>query len=699
MPKIGKPPPLPPGLAVPEHDKSKPPADTQRLPPPPSYDESLDGPSGPPPGWHDDSMLPSTPPPTYEESLRAPPGPPPMENVPPPPSTPPPSYEKATQAPALGSEAMDGLAAATALLEGKPPPVASENQSQIDTMMRQLDGIKTGSTLANYSELGLGAAAAALNSAGLLDAYVVACHTMPVAQGATTALSVLDGVKAVYDHHQIGKDIGALESDLNNAQKIKIVAEFVGHDDLLRTVDRSAMVDRFLVGVLESAQTDKELDAIQAGLQTAAGISGLTGALTGGTGLAVGAALELATLTMDGVKMVADGHQVKQAEKSRVEVDKELAQKFLHRWANKVGLKTKSVNVTRPHEDASHKHIETQRFTNSLWFKDDLAGVVLDRMMEDPGTKIHQRILQLCGEDPNILDPKVFSKLSEARQKKVLFNIRAKLSGEDKIFEGKKKKFKLAVQAAKVDAGDAITSLRADMAGYEGPAGLAKFWNISTKAGLLYTMAEERGLDADRIVKGLFQRAQDEGPNCEKELHDLLLFNGSVFSRDTQGSTPQGRMEARLNLLIEIDKATQSKPNRRLEACVFDVAVSSDKVLMAQSHAFANITPYAASLFDMAQNRGLDASGLTTDIFMRAVGEGRESVKALHELLDFKEGFWLNDETRLSSEADRMETRLELLQEIRNGLDGNRLVSVQSASLDLARVSQKVEVAQNQVLD
>ena len=64
-----------------------------------------------------------------------------------------------------------------------------------------------------------------------------------MAQGATTVLAVLDGVKAVYDHHQIGKDIGDLKSDLNNAQKVKIVAEFVGHDDLLRTVDRSAMVN------------------------------------------------------------------------------------------------------------------------------------------------------------------------------------------------------------------------------------------------------------------------------------------------------------------------------------------------------------------------------------------------------------------------------------------------------------------------
>ena len=80
-----------------------------------------------------------------------------------------------------------------------------------------------------------------------------------------------------------------------------------------------------------------------------------------------------------------------------------------------------------------------------------------------------------------------------------------------------------------------------------------------------------------------------------------------------------------------------------------------------------------------------DASALTTAIFKRAV-EGRESVDALRDLLAFKEGFWLNDETRGSTEADRMETRLELLQKLKATLDRGGIVSVQSVALDLARV-------------
>ena len=181
---------------------------------------------------------------------------------------------------------------------------------------------------------------------------------------------------------------------------MKIVAKFVGHDDLLREVDRNAMVDRFLVNVLDGAQTDKELDALKAGLETAAGISSLTGALTGGAGLAVGAALELASLTVDAGRMVAAEHEFSQAEKSRQSADKDIARKYLHKWAQKVGAEPRVANPTRERDDPSSMHIETQRFTNSLWFKDDLAGIIVERMMEDPSKPIHQRILKLCDPKP-----------------------------------------------------------------------------------------------------------------------------------------------------------------------------------------------------------------------------------------------------------------------------------------------------------
>ena len=719
MSKIGKPPPLPTNLGLPP-PPSTPPKNASSSPsiPPPSYEESRSHPSGPPPTYDESLRHPSGPPPTFEESLRHPSGPPDIFTDSPLPSTAPPSYDEATKLPSLvpadgesGPKPISKKAPDKPIGVGPAPtpsnlvglidsadPTPSEAvtlSEQIEQVMAQLEGLKTASTMATYSDLGLGVATQALNKAGLLDAYVVACKTAPVLQGAGTALSVLDGVRAVYDHQKIGSDKSQLEGELNNAQKMKIVAKFVGHDDLLREVDRNAMVDRFLVNVLDGAQTDKELDALKAGLETAAGISSLTGALTGGASLAVGAALELASLTVDAGRMVAAEHEFNQAEKSRQSADKDIARKYLHKWAQKVGAEPRVANPTRERDDPSSMHIETQRFTNSLWFKDDLAGIIVERMMEDPSKPIHQRILKLCGLSPGTLEASTFKQLSPERQEKVLFDIRSKLSGEDRIFDGKKKKFDLAVQAFQTDTNDTFTLLRAEMAGFEGPKELAKFWNISTKAGVLYTMAEERGLNADAMVRDLMQAAQDEGPNCEKRLHDLLMFDGSIFSRDTTGSTTQGRMEARLELLKMVQAEKSARPDSRLEACIMDVMITTDKVLMAQSHEFKNITPYGESLFAMAENRGLDASALTTEIFKRAVGEGRESVDALRDLLAFKEGFWLNDETRGSTEADRMETRLELLQELKATLDGGGIVSVQGVALDLARVEKKVESAQD----
>ena len=110
----------------------------------------------------------------------------------------------------------------------------------------------------------------------------------------------------------------------DTAHQIRIIAKFVGNDDLLRAVDRNAMVDKFLVKVFERAGTDKELDALKAGLETAAGISSLTGALTGGAGLAVGATLELTTLAMEGVEMRVEDHKAIFREKERLKVDDKL---------------------------------------------------------------------------------------------------------------------------------------------------------------------------------------------------------------------------------------------------------------------------------------------------------------------------------------------------------------------------------------
>ena len=60
------------------------------------------------------------------------------------------------------------------------------------------------------------------------------------------------------------------------------------------------------------------------------------------------------------------------------------------------------------------------------------------------------------------------------------------------------------------------------------------------------------------------------------------------------------RLNPKLLKMVHAEKS--ARPDARLEACIRDVMVTTDKVLVAQSHEFKNISPYGESLFAMAEN-------------------------------------------------------------------------------------------------
>ena len=74
--------------------------------------------------------------------------------------------------------------------------------------------------------------------------------------------------------------------------------------------------------------------------------------------------------------------------------------------------------------------------------------------------------------------------------------------------------------------------------------------------------------------------------------------------------------------------------------------------------------------------------------------KGEASVDALRELLSFDTGYF-NSETIGSTHRDRLEARLVLLERLVGTLERGGIVSVQSASLDLERVTNKRKVAQS----
>ena len=124
------------------------------------------------------------------------------------------------------------------------------------------------------------------------------------------------------------------------------------------------------------------------------------------------------------------------------------------------------------------------------------------------------------------------------------------------------------------------------------------------------------------------------------------------------------------------------------------MTLGHDKVFIAKSYQYANITRLTNQLEEMAHELGYDSKRLITDVFDRSIREGEASVAALRELLEFDTGYF-NSETVGSTHRDRLETRLILLGRLADDLDRGGIVSVQSAALDLERVTDKRRVAQS----
>ena len=211
----------------------------------------------------------------------------------------------------------------------------------------------------------------------------------------------------------------------------------------------------------------------------------------------------------------------------------------------------------------------------------------------------------------------------------------------------------------------------------------------------LRNRAEARGIDGHRITTALFEVAVKQGPEASSALRDLIHFDGSLFHNETTGSSKEGRMQARVTLLNALADELEEHPLRSMAGAVRDVDLGHDKVFLAQSYQYANITHLTEALKERAQELGLDAETLVTKIFDRAVEEGPQSVQELHDLLHFSDSLF-NDETRGSTAVDRLDARLVLLTDLEDSLGRGAVVtSIQGKAADIGRVTKKVEIAQS----
>ena len=135
-----------------------------------------------------------------------------------------------------------------------------------------------------------------------------------------------------------------------------------------------------------------------------------------------------------------------------------------------------------------------------------------------------------------------------------------------------------------------------------------------------------------------------EGPQCVEAFQAFLHFDNTWHSDQTQGTVEAGRMHARLTLMSALADYVEANPDARIEGAMREVELGHDKVFIAKSYQYANITSLTPQLEGLAKELGKDSQRLISDVFERAIGEGEASVDALRELLSFETGYF-NSET------------------------------------------------------
>ena len=124
----------------------------------------------------------------------------------------------------------------------------------------------------------------------------------------------------------------------------------------------------------------------------------------------------------------------------------------------------------------------------------------------------------------------------------------------------------------------------------------------------------------------------------------------------------------------------EREPQPKLETACREVELGLDKVFLAQSYQYANITHLAEDLRERGEERGLDVARLVNGLFDQAQSRPA-SVDALRELLRFDDSRIFNDQTKGSTHEDRLDVRLNFLSELDKDLGKATIGSVQSLAL------------------
>jgi hypothetical protein len=574
--------------------------------------------------------------------------------------------------------------------------IEQDEQLAKDKLGKALGKVKLVAKAGDVVDTGLGKAADLFEAAGVMDEFCTVCSDAPGFRALKAVTGVVDGARAVRKVQLAGHGTQKLAEQLATSRKLEIVGRFTDNQDLIMVSERNQMVDDFLKTVLEKAKKGQELETFKSALDTASGACMIAGIVSGNPGaLTASTALGITTTAIKGVEIIVEEGKIKYYKKKRLTADDKLVVGAYNKW--KAIAEVGEFNLT-PGEDAADlqvgEEVQTKEFTNSIWYKEDLAKLIVARFRQRPRNKVYGRILELFGEEPDVFTPEKFNRLSRAQKKKLVESIEDKLSGRDKTVKGVIKGTKTTIKTARETIPDLFEEYRNVIRAKIHRLEFKEYSAITNKTLELMELAEKTGVDPRELTIGLFDKTIDQGGDGIRALRQLLHFSGVPRKGEVKGTNQSGRLKARLLLLEAIREHLEENPEDTVEAACEQVDEEIDVFAMARNLSLApeTISPKVELLRELAIARGLNAALLVDETIQEAIDAGPATAEALHHLLKFRVWPAAKDMVGTSA-ASRLGARLVILEELKGLQDRHRDFTMEELINFLSRNLNKAELA------
>ena len=574
--------------------------------------------------------------------------------------------------------------------------VEQDHELHTDRAAKTMGRVKLVVKAGDMVDLGVGKAADLFEAAGVMEQFCETIAAAPAARTLKVATGVIDGAKAIRKRQLANHGTNKLIEQLSTARKLEIVGRFTDHNELVRASERNQSVDSFLYAVLEKAKHGQELETFVAALETASGACMIAGIVSGNpAALTASTALGITSTAIKVAEVAVNEGEIKYYKGKRLEADERLAAGTFKKWAAITGVTPGSTNSSvDPLDLHIGADVQPKEFINSLWYKEDMAKLIVARIKQRPRNKVYGRVLEICGEDADAFVPEKFNKLSRLGKRKLIESIEAKLSGKDKTVKGIFANVKLTIKALRETLNDQMEKVRNKILAVTHRVDLKQYSVISSRAAALVELSAHTDVDPEEVIIKTFDQAIEEGVDSERALRNLLHFSDLPHKKELAGSNEPGRLKARLVILQAIVEHLKENPEDTIEAACEQVDEEIDVVDLAQQLSLTeeSITLKGELLRRLASAHQLDPVALIDAPFQDAIDAGAETVEALHNLLHFSG--WPHKRAQTGTTAwSRLETRLVLLETLAKYQESNADTSLLHAIEAVEQSVNKTELA------